>query len=65
VSPLDRVPAGLLARLAAGSRWRLCASMCAAWRAARVAAAHARRQRAWREVRAAHRALRAATRGQL
>lgn len=65
MSPLDRVPAGLLARLAVGSRWRLVASLRAAWRAARIATAHARRQRAWREVRAAHRALRVAIRGAL
>jgi len=56
MTPL-RVPADVLARLtAAGTRGRLWASLRAAWTASQIAAAHLRRERAWRLVRAAHRA---------
>lgn len=62
--PIDRVPADAIARqweylAAASNGWgRLWRRIVAAWRCARVAGAHLRRQRAWHRLRATNRALR-------
>jgi hypothetical protein len=62
-SPLSRVPAEVVsaeqARVAGATGFwsRLWRATVAAWRCSRIARAHLRRERAWRKLRAAHRAL--------
>jgi hypothetical protein len=59
-----RAAQALLARVGAATGWRrLVRSARAAWIAAGIAAAHARRAAAWRRLRAADRDLRRRVRG--
>ncbi len=60
MSPLQRVPAPVLDALARGTQGRVWSSLRAAWLAARIAAAHASRERAWRLLRTWHHAYRRA-----